>query len=785
MIMNKQLRRNYGSLIVASILLLFLIATTTTTVEAGPSESEALKEAPSGMDLEDYFQLPQTFIGQTKNINNSATILKKGDTTSTDMVRMTNGDKQLASIWGRMATDDAPDTPYNYFDVTKEQTFSAWLYFGDNFKSSGDGMAFVVQNDKNGVNAISKSLDLGNHWNPQYGETLGVWAGWSYPEYTSDINQFASGAIQNSWALEFDTHHNDSNPAFMFTSQDNYFDGAKMEDGSTFLYKGQHIAWNYPAQAATYHRNMNIMNIYYDMKHNNIMQNLEMSGNDTGSTWHHFYLKYLPPDTGSTMAHIRYVFDDKNYDGSIRSFNQWNRRPRKKGTYLDIDTKNFKLKSGQTKLRWGFTAATGSPNVKPTTNAIVFESIPAVADISNNSSLYDITQEREILDYDQNDTADVNVNNGDKLEFDYDLNYNSGLAESGKIDTKIKLPQHVDFAPDDKGTIGKIIYHNKTVNITSSDLGQEVDNQVKINFVSIKLDSLGNDNSNIKIKLFGTADIGSNISSKVTNVPQAHTSFISSHYTGDVMSPQFSINPVLDTLKMTSAPSTKIQIQHSQSYEMKGTIEYEYGSPFDNDKLDLHTLIDGVDQGTSDFAVTKNSNKAKYDIIKKASSLSLGKHNITLYVSDDKHRFSNKVVYNITVDRDTSILRLQSEPEYKFQDTNQSQETRIVHRTGNWNLKVESLNSVWSLRVESSGLVNSKTNAPLAGGLVFRKDGSELPLKDNQVLLDYDKVLSNDDHVTDVSGKWLKDWGILLKLQANSSSGNYTGEISWDLTSSL
>ncbi|WP_025025188.1 lectin-like domain-containing protein [Companilactobacillus nodensis] len=738
------------------------------------------------MNLENYFESPREYKGSSKTMPNSMVILKKGVVgNQSDIVQMTNGTNQLASIWGRTATADAPDTPYNYFDVTKEQEFSAWMYFGDDEARSADGMAFVIQNDDAGIDAISKTVDSTGKKNPQTGETIGVWGGWG--ALSSD--DMAAGAIQNSFALEFDTHHNDSIPKSVFgvslLSRDNYFDGSKMLNNHTFVNKGQHMAWNYPALPNMYIHNWDLINVWFDMEHKDTIHNLTLSGNSIDEAWHHFYFKYVPPSAGSTIAHISYVFDDKNYDGSIRSFNEWNRRPRKKGTYIDIDTKNFNLKPGQKRIRWGFTSSTGSPDTKATTNAIIFESIPAIASININSSLYDVTQERGILDFDQNNQADVNVNNGDKLEFNYGLNYTSGLAESGQIDTRINLPSHVDFTPDDAGIIGKITYQDKSVDITKDELTQEADSKGNITrFVKLKLPSLGYDNNNVQIQLNGKADIGSNVSSKVTNVDQAHTSFVSPHYTGDLMSPQFSINPVEDTLKMTEGITPKMAIQHSQSFEMQGTVEYQKGSLFNCNKLDLHTSIDGGTSEVTELPVTKDKNKEEYDIVRKASSLELGDHTVTLYVSDAKHRFSNKVTYDVTVEKDTSVLKLESSPNYKFQSINQSPEAGVVHRSGDWVLKVESLNSVWSLKAKTSGLVDDKNN-PLAGGLIFRKDGKDNPLKDNQVLLDKDDKLINEDKVFDIAGHWQKDSGILLKIRSNASSGSYKGTISWTLTNSI
>lgn len=49
------------------------------------------------------------------------------------------------------------------FDINKPQTISAWLYFGsgtgDTSDINSEGIAFVLQNDSNGVAALGAGLE--------------------------------------------------------------------------------------------------------------------------------------------------------------------------------------------------------------------------------------------------------------------------------------------------------------------------------------------------------------------------------------------------------------------------------------------------------------------------------------------------------------------------------------------------------------------------------------------------------------------------------------------------
>ncbi|WP_025025190.1 hypothetical protein [Companilactobacillus nodensis] len=129
-----------------------------TTAATVPSVSDVLKAAPDGMNLNDYFEKPDNYSPGGGTTSNSAKVVTKGSSTPTDLIEMTSGANQICSVWGRMTDSNGKD--YNYFDVTKDQTFSMWMYFSGSEGTSSDGMAFVIQNDDRGINAISTYSSL-------------------------------------------------------------------------------------------------------------------------------------------------------------------------------------------------------------------------------------------------------------------------------------------------------------------------------------------------------------------------------------------------------------------------------------------------------------------------------------------------------------------------------------------------------------------------------------------------------------------------------------------------
>jgi len=292
--------------------------------------------------------------------NNSVQIVKptneNKDTTS--IIKMTNGTYQVGGVWGNKDTHiDKSKDINNYFDISHNQTASMWLYFGvyeyylkdkdgnylhDNYGNyiqtsiPGDGMAFVIHNSKKGKNAIAMSAD----GIPVNGQSMGVWgADWNKNE--TDHSKIAATAIDNSWALEFDTFINN------LTDKDKISGEGVSFDASSPANAHQHIASNFPGLPSTYINRNNGTN-YFVMHHNsfNAVDHL------VDNKWHHVTIKWTPAPEGTTVGTMSYFYDDKDPTTGAKNDNPI------ESTDIPVDTTNFNLKDG-TKLYWGFTGSTG------------------------------------------------------------------------------------------------------------------------------------------------------------------------------------------------------------------------------------------------------------------------------------------------------------------------------------------------------------------------------------------------------------------------------------------
>lgn len=242
-------------------------------------------------------------------------------------------------------------------------------------------------------------------------------------------------------------------------------------------------------------------------------------------------------------------------------------------------------------------------------------------------------------------------------------------------------------------------------------------------------------------------------------------------------------------LILTSDNETSYTISPEDTLHFTGTLKYDDDSLLDSKATKISYVVNGKlssedmpkgeinDQGGEETALYN------YDYKQLGSKLNEGKNTLTIYATDESGRKSQ--VYNITINVTTKVLTLESNKSYRFQTTNQSNEEKLIRRSGDWDLKVTSAKTPWSLTAQSTALMNSTTHLPIMGTMIYRNGLNQSSLQDNPVLIDSDENVSNDTVVTDVTKNWTDDTGILLSVQPDASAGSYTGEINWTLTDSI
>ena len=674
-------------------LTIFSIRTTNTyaatdLTDIAPSNDKVLKAAPNGMKIGNLFEYPTVYSGKP-DTNNTVKILTAGGSNPNpvDVIQMTGAqDKAVGSIWGSMTNPDDSTESYNYFDLSKEQTITGWIYVGPTFNVSGDGIALVLQNDARGIDAIGRYykkagfisvLDPEKNY-PAYGESLGVYGGnVATNSIKGETNTIASYAIQNSFALEFDSFNNSSSsaglvngtPQFNDNSTNDLFDGLydKLNTQET---KGQHVAWTYPGDPDSYAIKMLTVNYLYGLHHHNVIFNTTIGGYDSlvGATgkdaWHHFTFTYKPDKDDSNYGYINYVYNDRETDGTVKPYHTWDKRPRDIDDPIKIDLRKFNLKDGQTKIRWGFTSSTGSPGSLAGYNDIVLEKVPAIANVTDASSLYDVTQDRAIKDLDRRDTkptdsdSDYTVGDGDKLAFNYNLKYTSGAIGTGDITAELQLPQHVLYQNDSNDRIGEITYPDDPDSITYISASQLTTSKNadgdEVQTLNLDLGALSKKSTELNIKIYGTANAPISNTLTSTTVSPEHTSYKSDYYNADVMSYGFKITN--QKLKIAASKDSETQkVKSSDDFKLEGTASYLFSSKFSGDDLSAYGEVFDANGKTTNIKstwtvpVTKDATTGDYSLDVPKGTLDPGDYKIKVYLTDSQGLVSNTVTYNITV----------------------------------------------------------------------------------------------------------------------------------------
>ncbi|MDK1728368.1 lectin-like domain-containing protein [Dellaglioa algida] len=546
-------------------------------VSAVTDYPNAIKAAPHGITLNGIFQTGTgtgvSSASKTVNLTPNNVITTDPNAATKSVVTITDNINQKAAVWS---------TDGNTFDINENETASMWVYLGNGYAAAGDGMALVLQNDPKHNAAISTGS----------GETLGVWAndetlttGNILIGKTSGYNKvedLVKTSVQNSWALEFDTHTNDGRNA------NNNFD--------INVGVNNHLASGYPADTGTYVRNVGgsliplVTNYFYSQKHSGIID----YGKDvplSNGQWHHVTLKYV--SKSSVEGSMTYTIDDKNPQNNVML-------PGKTAT-VSIDKSKFNSNGS---IRWGFTGSTGASYE---TNLVMFEQVPGLVNASATQKVTDTTQKNKDV------TNNGLIQSDDSLSFVTDINYSGGKQEWKNINASLKIPNDVTLKS------GTITYSgagtdSETINLTNISNG-EITKLLKNNLSSTKY-------SNAKITLLGTA----NKETKDTVVHSDESEFTGSNAVVQSNAASFTIGGIRT---LTLSGINDITVKAGSGATIAGTVVSSLGGVFP--------------AGTTTAAIKVNDNYSvqadvgtdgKFSVNVPSDQLKLGKNPYTVMATD-------------------------------------------------------------------------------------------------------------------------------------------------------
>ncbi|WP_143463582.1 lectin-like domain-containing protein [Levilactobacillus enshiensis] len=674
---------------------------------------QALKTAPQGISLAQIFTPGTT-------ANNTAAVVSttNPNVTGTQAARVNNGKKQFGALW---STDE------NAFDLTQNQSASMWLYFGNTGKKAADGMAFVLQNDSRKLAAT-----------PTYGknvsgETLGVW-GVDTDKRQTTPDKVAASAIQNSWALEFDTHLNTS------TNYGNAGDADSFDVGLN----GPHLATNYPGDPDSYamERAVTYFPIYSSgyyatQKHEGVI-----SGGNTflaNGEWHHLSL-----DWDAAKREMTYTFDDKNPSTGVEQ----------SGKQVTVSVDVAKIDPQQTgQVRWGFTGATGESYEN---NLVVMEEIPGLVDATAKTKLTNQRTGAVVTDGDS-------LKGRDPIQLDYQLSYVAGKQDWQDVTAHLNLPEQLRYQD------AQVTYADGTSQ--TIDLSELADNQLNVKLTR----TLSQKNPTATISFTGEA---ADVKTPVTVSASGSTfSAVNGVVTADTVA--FTLNPTLD-LHLLSLSGSGTTVKPNENVTMKGLILVPDGGDLVNSDMQIQAQLNGT--ALTDFMVPDgdDNTSGQFEVVVPGEKLRAGENILTVTAYDPYGNASNQVKFTITVTRQLTFHTVAEKS--SFVTTDLTGTNQRIKRTADWQLKVldtREAGAKWSLQVTGTPFV-STTGQRLVGGVYYHDEQGKTLISNTPIAIHQGEA-ADEDKMTDVVDTWADDTGLLLEVSGGTVAGTYTGTLTWTL----
>lgn len=703
--------------------------------------SWALASAPQGITASEYF----TTGGKpaASGYSNDASIITNPNTNTKSVVQVTkDATNQVGSIWSNDAYS---------FDLNKKQTASMWVYFSGYQSEATDGMALVLQNSSR--SALTQMQSGQTSW---YGETLGVWGS---DVDNSDISKVTGTAIQNSWALEFDTRGNNQT-----LTTDNY---TTLGVGFDALNSYPHIAWGYPASSSTYLQDSvevpgllgikKTTHYAYQMQHRGTI----MDGTTTmlaNGKWHHITVSWDP--TSSTLS---YTWDDRvpipRQTGSTTI--PANAGQPQTGTTksLTLDTSQFYQNSTQAysqssgKLIWGFTGSTGSDTEN---NLVIFDQMPGLVDATASATITDTTTGKTVGSGDA-------VTGNDHARIDYQATYNSGTANWTNLTANLTLPTNITYK---KATV---TYADSSLATKTYDLSG-----LTSQAASYALQSLDSDNDVAKISVTGTFD--NPATTTATSVSAATSEFTGDEALVQATTNAFTIKHQTSDLVLSVDNSLPISTTTGSDVTVTGKVATADGD------VPSSTVTIQPTLNADDLSNVTLQSDGTYSLTIPAAKLNEGKNTLILTASDDADDSAPAVTVPIVV----GTLEFGTvSTDADFTTTALTGSSQNIATDGDWALNVKDTRgtgSKWALYARvSSPFVSSGTQ--LSGNLVYEDaSGNEQTIGDSNTLIESHETTSSDSATTtDVAGSWSSSKGLLMHINGNNTAGTYSGEITWTL----
>jgi len=248
-------------------------------------------------------------------------------------------------------------------------------------------------------------------------------------------------------------------------------------------------------------------------------------------------------------------------------------------------------------------------------------------------------------------------------------------------------------------------------------------------------------------------------------------------------------NPVLTYGDKNNGKMTVVAADDSITFPLN--IAYEDNIRFKPSDLKFTAKVDGEKTITLPKLTSSSLHDSLYfeETIDRAklgldANKNVKTHTVTFQATDPYGRVSKELTFNL--DMVYSSANLTYKDSYSFGSLNQSPESRLVKRTSDWDIGVNTVDSQYKLTASAGPLTagGPTDSHTLAGGLIYvdPNTGNSQSMTDPVTLSENNSDTTYQYHI---SNKWAKNQGILLQVNSNASAGSYSGKINWNLTDSI
>lgn len=683
----------------------------------------AIKTAPNGMTLSSLFDV--------NDVDYSATQLVDGELTKASIAQITNDNiepraEQVGALWSQQLGKTGAKV-----NLTHDTSWSFWLYFGNKQANQSSGMAFVLQNDEEATHAIAHSGK---------GQSLGVWAGDTNSRLTPA--NLASGAIQNSWALEFDTTVNKT-PS---PGAGEYYDAEGVPS------QGPHIASGYPSDASMYKQYGQRNKYYYALRH----QQPKLMTNPADGQWRHVTI-----DWQVETSQMTYAFNDQNAKTREPV------TPEVQDT-IKIDRKKLSRdkKTLANEVSWGITGSTGKRN--SANQLVVLDKTPRQIHFSTSADtniMKNLAVVRRIKE------GDV-VNSGETLRYTMRATADQPTP-AGTLTTAMAQLPAVSAVKRIRGYFTNDGGHALYTLTDKELLAEQVDAQMTNQAFSMANPSM----------VFWLKTEMQPVDHDVYVPPRKVVFSGVDHYV-ELKSAGYTVQRKLN-LKLENLGEDSVNVEKGGDVTVNARLS--------NNGKDISpgTMVDSrirVEVGALTFTMNQlkgtwqgTSGKFQFEVPNRL--LKEGKNSIIVRATN-KNETAEPL--KITANQRSGDLVFDQMPcncNFKGELNGKHQ---IITRDKGWQLRIRDgrgAGNSWKLQLNVSKKFISKDGQELSGNLIYRKKNSHYKQEiGGKPTVIEEQTTKTDDERVDVAGKWRANDGVLIEVDGATVAGDYSGELLWQLT---